>query len=92
MYRIEWIHAGERWTAEVGRRQLHGERIASVRTKKAGMKVGEPAIVQAIFPDVPWLVVTDTRPLGTTGSGWVNPFMAVEPLRVEYFAPPSGEG
>jgi hypothetical protein len=90
VYRIEWIHDGERWTGEVGR-QMHGERITSVGRRKAGMKVSDPAVVLAIFPGVPWLVVTDARPVGTTRSAWVNPFMAGRPERFEYFSyPPRG--
>ena len=88
VYRIEWIHDGERWTAEVGR-QLHGERIAKVGRKKAGKWVSDPAKVQAIFASMPWLVVTDARPLGTVRSAWVNPLMAGQPAKVEYFSPPA---
>jgi hypothetical protein len=70
---------------------VHGERIASVGRRKAGMKVRDPAVVLAIFPGVPWLVVTDARPVGTKLSAWVNPFMAGRPERFEYFSPPAGD-
>lgn len=88
IYRIEWDHDGERWIAEVGK-QMHGERVRSIGRKKAGMKVSDPATVQAIFASAPWLVVTDARPLGNVRSAWVNPLMAGQPARVEYFAPPA---
>jgi hypothetical protein len=88
VYRIEWIHDGERWTGEVGK-QMRGERIANAGRKKAGMRVSDSARVLAIFPGVPWFVVTDARPIGAVRSAWENPFMAGQPARVEYFSPPT---
>jgi hypothetical protein len=93
VYLIEFIHDGERWTAEVGQR-LHGKRIPNVgrkRQRKSAGYVSDPAKVLAIFASVPWLVVIDTPPLGTSRSAWHNPLMAGnDPTRVEYFSP-SGE-
>lgn len=91
VYRIEWVHDGERWTAEVGK-QMHGEKIPNPRRKQRAWteKVSDPATVQAIFPDVPWIVVTDKRPIGTARSAWENPFMAGQPAQVEYFSPATG--
>jgi hypothetical protein len=87
VYRIEWIHDGERWTGEVGR-QMHGEKIPTPRRKQRAWteKVSDPATVQAIFPGVPWLVVTDKIPIGTARSKWENPFMAGRPTSVVRFS------
>lgn len=88
VYRIEWVHDGERWTAEVGR-QMHGEKIPHSRAKPRSWteKVSDPATVLAIFPSVPWYVVTDKWPRGAARSAWANPFMAGRPSRVNYFSP-----
>jgi hypothetical protein len=88
VYRIEFVHDGERWTAEVGK-ELHGEELPNPRSKKQRTwtpKVSDPAVVQAIFPGVPFFVVTDRRPIGKARSKWENPFMAGRPSRVDYFA------
>ena len=41
--------------------------------------MSDPAVVQAIFPGDPYVVVTDKRPIGTARSKWENPFMAGRP-------------
>jgi hypothetical protein len=90
VWRIEWVHDGERWTGEVGK-QMHGEKIPGRRSKPRAWveKVSDPATVLAIFPDVPWFVVTDKAPIGTARSAWENPFMAGRPARFDYFSPPT---
>jgi hypothetical protein len=87
VFRIEFVHDGVRWTAEVGK-QLHGDRILNPKSKQTwAEKVDDRvATVLAIFTGSPTLVVTDARPQGTAISKWVNPFMAGQPARVERFA------
>jgi len=63
--------------------------MATRRRKKPGRWLSDPATVQAIFPGVPWLVVTDGGPAQGGGSKWANPLMVGQPERVEYFAPPA---
>jgi hypothetical protein len=90
VYRIEWVHNGERWTGEVGK-QMHGEELPVPRRKPKAWtrKVSDPATVHAIFPGVPYIVVTDKRPIGRARSAWENPFMAGSPAKVDYFSPPA---
>lgn len=90
VWRIEWVHDGERWTAEVGK-QMHGEKLPNPRKKNQRTwpeRVSDPATVRAIFPGVPFFVFTDKVPFGTARSKWENPFMAGRPTRVEYFTVP----
>jgi hypothetical protein len=66
--------------------------VRTVRRQRAGKKVdvtersGDPATVLAVFPGVPYIVVTDGRPIGGVVSAWVNPFMASSQPKVTYFS------
>lgn len=88
VFQIEWVHDGDCWVATVGER-LHGRRTRTRRRKGTAREVTEPlsdpAIVLAIFPEVPYLVVTDARPLGSAPSSWANPFMAGRPTSINRF-------
>ncbi len=89
IYSIVFVHNGEKWTATVG------ETLRGVRnhiTKSRGTKVErscpveDPALVLAIFPGVPFKVVTNHRIERNVGSAWENPFYAGEPNSVTYFS------
>jgi hypothetical protein len=90
VYEIEWDHDGEDWTATVGE-HLRGKKIRTVRPKGRPFvstettPLSDPATVLAIFAGIPYMVVTDARPLGAVLSSWANPFMAGEPSIVRCF-------
>ncbi len=88
IYEIDWVHDGEEWTATVGE-PLRGRRIRTRRVRGETVakttRLSDAAVVLAIFPGAPYLVVTDAVPLGTTRSAWVNPFMAGVPEAIRYF-------
>ncbi len=85
---IQFRHDGEDWTATVGA-QLTGVRVETKRRKAGKVTVRTPlsdaAVVLAIFEGHPYIVVTDSRPLGDKSSHWVNPFLAGQPTAVTYF-------
>ena len=92
VYSITFVHNGERWTATVGE-SLRGKGFRTSRSR--GMRiereypVSDPAIVMAIFPGIPYMVVTNHRMRGQrVGSAWENPFFAGEPESVTYFSSP----
>lgn len=88
IYSITYAHDGEEWTATVGH-NLTGVRCRTVRSRgqkiERTSQVGDPAIVLAIFPGVPYMVVTNHRIGGNVGSAWENPFMAGQPKAVVLF-------
>lgn len=91
VYRIEWIHDGQQWTAEVGR-PLRGVQVSRTSRGRPGRRFTDPATTQAIFPGMRvWLVVTDAHPLGDVRSAWENPFMAGLPDSVQYFREPGNK-
>lgn len=89
IYSIVFSHDGEVWIATVGE-SLRGERTRT--TKARGQKVerttqvSDPAVVLAIFPGSPVMVVTNHNIAGNVGSRWANPFLAGQPKSVTYFA------
>jgi hypothetical protein len=90
IYSITFVHDGEEWTATVGE-SLKGKRFRTTRSR--GMKIereqsiSDPAIVLAIFPGIPYVVVTNHRLGGrNVGSRWENPFFAGEPDSVTFFS------
>jgi hypothetical protein len=89
IYSITYVHDGEEWTATVGE-SLHGigHRITRSRGKKHDRTyhVGDPAIVLAIFPGAPFMVVTNHRIAGNVGSAWENPFFAGTPTSITLFS------
>ena len=91
VYSITYDHDGGKWTATVGE-TLRG--VRRMRTRSEGrpvvreMPIFDSALVLAIFPGNPYLVVTDSRPIGRVRSGWRNPFLASAPKSVTRFSPP----
>lgn len=89
IYSITFAHDGTVWTATVGE-PLRGTKTTTHRSKgqqhERRTEVSDPAIVLAIFPGTPYLVVTNHWRNAPVGSGWVNPFMAGQPRDVGYFA------
>ena len=88
VYSITYIHDGEEWTATVGER-LHGIRRRTSRSRgktiERTIRLSDPALVLAIFPGEPFMVVTNHRIAGNVGSAWENPFFAGQPRSVSYF-------
>lgn len=94
IFSITYRHDGDEWTATVG------ETLRGIRrhvTKSKGKKVersqhiGDPALVLAIFPGVPFMVVTNHRIAGNVGSAWENSFLAGQPTAITYFSLPIRE-
>jgi len=87
IYSIEFHNDGV-WTATVGQ-SLSGIMMKTVTRKgkrtEVDVRLSDRAIVQAIFADTPFIVVTEARPLTDRGSNWENPFMAGEPKSITYF-------
>jgi hypothetical protein len=88
---ITFRHDGEDWTATVGQRL---SRTRTERKRRQGRmrdittRLSDSATVQAIFAGIPYMVVTDAKPLGKVSSAWVNPLFAGEHPGVTYFDPP----
>ena len=90
VYSITFVHNGDEWTATVGE-SLRGRRFRTVRSRGVKLEreqpVSDPAIVLAIFPGTPYIVVTNHRIGGrNVGSAWENPFFAGQPKSVTYFS------
>ena len=89
IYSITYMHDGTEWTATVGE-TLQGVRhkiVTSRGVKRPQLSYSsDPATVLAIFPGVPYLVVTSRGLWANVTSGWENPFMAGQPKSVSYFA------
>ncbi len=88
VYSITYTHDREEWTATVGR-TLRGinQRTSRLRGRVVQRKhrVSDSAIVLAIFPGSPYVVVTNARPIGNVPSAWNNPFYVGRPQSVSYF-------
>lgn len=89
IYSITYTHDGEEWIATVGER-LRGTRLRTTRSRGKKIErtypISDPAIVLAIFPGAPYMVVTNHRIAGNVGSAWENPFMAGQPTSIAYFS------
>lgn len=89
IYSIVFKHNGETWRATVGE-PMRGTKYITRRVR--GKKVerseatSDPALVLAIFPGTPFMVVTNHRIAGNVGSGWENPFLAGSPESVTRFS------
>jgi hypothetical protein len=92
VYSIVFSHDGEIWNATVGE-TMRGTRSSSRKVKGHAVEhtihVSDPALVLAIFPGSPFMVVTNHRIVGNVGSRWENPFLAGEPRSVTRFLGPS---
>ena len=90
VYSILFEHDQKEWTATVGE-TLRGIRLRRVKggAMELTVSVSVPAMVLAIFPGDPYLVVTDHR-LGSksVGSQLENPFLAGRPRSVIRFPAP----
>ena len=89
VHSITYIHDGEEWIATVGE-PLHGVRYQTTGSKdkkiERGHPVADPAVILAIFPGVPYKVVTNSHPVGNVRSAWENPFFAGQPKSVTCFS------
>jgi hypothetical protein len=89
IYSITFVHDGEEWTATVGE-ALSGKTLANPRSRSKTpfypRSLSDPAIVLAIFPGVPYVVLTNHRMVGNVGSAWENPFFAGQPKRITLFS------
>jgi hypothetical protein len=88
IYSITYDHDGEEWTATVGE-SLRGVRRNRRRSKGSldrEIPLADAALVLAIFPGTPYVVVTDSRPVGRVRSE--NPFIAGVPKSVTRFSTP----
>ncbi len=90
VYSITFRHNGDVWVATVGER-LQGKKYTTKRiggvTHERSQALGDPALVLAIFPGVPFQVVTDHDLARSVGSRWANPFLAGSPDSIGYFSP-----
>ena len=86
IYSIVFDHDGEEWTATVGEK-LRGLRVrrrhSRDRATEVDQPLSDPATVLAIFPGVPYMVMT-TKFVGVQ-SAWECPFMAGQPKSVTPF-------
>jgi hypothetical protein len=82
VYSITFDHNGEEWTATVGK-ILKGLSRKTIRvkgeyqTRERVEHLSDPALVLAIFPGVPYVVITNHKLASlSVGSEWENPFFA----------------
>lgn len=79
----------ETWTAAVGKK-LSGTKMVSqgkgADRREYPKSLSDGATVLAIFPGVPYMVLTNKNLDPTASSQWANPFLAhKDPTGVEYF-------
>lgn len=88
IYSITFVHDGEEWMATVGE-QLRGIKHRMTRSKRQRLErttpVSDSAVVLALFPGDPYIVVTD-KGISQKYSKWENPFMVGSPVAVKSFA------
>ena len=81
IYSIDFEHDGIVWTATVGE-HLRGRKSVRVRGKETvEWNIGDPALVLAIFPRVPYCVVTYSN-----GKSHFGSIFYVTPRGVELFS------
>jgi hypothetical protein len=89
VHSIVFKHDGEVWHATVGE-TMHGTKYSTHKVKgtkvERSQPVSDPALVLAIFPGSPFMVVTNHRIVGNVGSRWENPFLAGRPETITRFA------
>ena len=89
IYSITFVHDKTEWTATVGER-LKGVQNCSRHSKgkriERTQSVSDPAVVLAIFPGHPYMVVTNHEIAQNVRSIWGNPFMAGDPKSITYFS------
>ena len=81
IYSISFEHNGIVWTATVGE-HLRGRKSVRVRGKETGeWNIGDPALIVAIFPTVPFCVVTYSN-----GKSCFEQIFYATPFGVELFS------
>lgn len=87
IYSITYVNHREEWTATVGER-LRGTRPRPTRRGNIEQieHLADPAMVLAIFPGSPFVVVTNAG--NVVRSAWENPFFAGNPRSVTFFSVP----
>jgi hypothetical protein len=81
IYSISFEHDGIVWTATVGE-HLTGRKSVKVRNKgTVEWNIGDPAIILAIFPRVPFCVVTYSN-----GKSLFGPIFYASPIEIELFS------
>jgi hypothetical protein len=87
VHSIAFPHDGVEWVAEVGE-QLSGRRTTQQLRRGELLErtehLSSSALVLAVYPGTPFVVVTDAQPITGAPSEWANPFSA-QPDRVTYF-------
>jgi hypothetical protein len=77
VYSISYTHDGETWTSTVGQasRGIRRRTVGRGSTRREYEEhVSDPAIVLAIFPGNPFVIVTNHLPGMGVRSTWANPF------------------
>lgn len=89
IYSITYIHNSEEWTATVGE-PLRGIRHRTSRSRgrrvEETVQLSDRAIVLAIFPGPPYVVVTNHQIVKDVSSTWENPFFVGQPKSILYFS------
>lgn len=89
VYSITFQNRSETWTATVGE-SLQGMKDEFTqrgdRLSLYERRVSDPAIVVAIFPSAPYVVVTDHCLYLDAKSAWENPIRAGNPENIVYFS------
>lgn len=85
---VSFAHNGEEWTAEVGKR-LYGKRSDGLMLNGQQLirehETDDPAVVLAIFPGNPYVVITDGGKAEQRISRWSDRFTVGRPFHVAYF-------
>jgi hypothetical protein len=89
IYSITFIRGEVEWNATVGQ-ILQGRRLESIPRRKKRLDdfipLRDPAIVLAIFPGNPFMVVTNYHIWGNALSAWKNPFwVSLSEIRFKSF-------
>lgn len=81
VFSITYTHDGEQWTSTVGEssRGTRRKTVGRGATKRERVEhLSDPAIVLAIFPGNPYMVVTNHGIPSRVASNWANPFLMGE--------------
>ena len=86
---IVFKHNGDVWHATVGE-TMRGTKYSTHKVKgqrvERSQSLSDPALVLAIFPGSPFMVVTNHRIAEDVRSRWENPFLAGQPESIIFFA------
>ena len=89
IYSISFEHNGEVWQATVGQ-TLSGTKVKTRKVKGRTISnehaLSDPAMVLAIFPGSPFVVVTNRGLVEGVRSQWENPFLAGRPRTIRRFS------